>query len=81
MAISYKQFVTTTQIPEGFDLVCDYAVRHPINHDGGALIRNRSTGMYAMLIMSSIVSVPQEWAKNGPKPFSWLDSVEREEKP
>lgn len=78
MAISYKQFVTTVTLPEGFDLVCDYAVRHPINHDGGALIRNRSTGVYAMLIMSSVVSVPQEWARSNPKPFSWLDSVKED---
>lgn len=69
MAFNWKLFVNPAGIPSGFELVCDYAVMHPTRQEAGALIRNKNTGVYAMLIAGAIVSVPQDWAKNNPEPY------------
>src|SRR5581483_10313945 len=61
--MSYKKHLAETErAPDGFFAIG--AVDHPTRNEPGLLIRNRSTGVYAMLIGGVMVSVPHKWAAN-----------------
>lgn len=48
-------------IPAGFSEICEAG--HPNDGSSGTLIRNRSTGIYALLVGGAVRSVPPKWAR------------------
>lgn len=47
-----------------FDIVKTYCVQHPTNGNEGALCRNKTTGIYVIVLADTIYSCPQDWAKS-----------------
>lgn len=59
--MSYKSIIAESElIPTGF--VAIGVTEHPRNGETGMLIRNRSTGLYALIVGGAICSVPHKWA-------------------
>ena len=53
-----------SHIPQGWELVSETTVQHPDRpNTEGALMKNQTTGMYALHISGKFVSIPQGYAK------------------
>lgn len=57
--------MASPRIPDGWKVVRRMALDHPTNPGtGGALCKNDSTGIYALISAGIVVSCPQDWARD-----------------
>lgn len=58
-----KAVYFTPNMPEGYEHVREFGITHPNCRDDGALLRNKSTGIFVLWNAGSMIMVPQDWAK------------------
>ena len=59
---SAKLILNPSGVPEGFKLVNDKMLRHPIDGQYGALLKHKVTGKYVFHAAGENRSVSQKWA-------------------
>lgn len=68
----YKELAKCTRIPPNWERIGEYPYRHPQNGEIGVLVRNKSTGLYALIVCGeeNVMSCPQIWARENPEPVT-----------
>ena len=59
---SAKLILNPSGVPEGFRLVSDKLLCHPVDGQYGALLQNKETGIYVFHAAGANRSIPRDWA-------------------